>query len=376
MKKITIFTQHLGYGGVTNSISTLANILSEKYNVEIISTYKLYSEPAFLLKENVNVKYLIEHLKPNKKDIKHFKDNKKYLLYIKEIYISIKLAILIRILNIREIKRLDSDIVISTRVMHNNLISKYSKKNIKKIAWSHRHHNNNQKNINKLVKSCDNMDYLVSVSNELQQFYKELIGDKSVCIINSIDKIPRKISKLTENNILFLGRLAPEKGLEDLLTIFKEVNKKHKDWKLNIIGDGMQRQLLKEKQESLGLSQSVVFHGYREKAYIEEIAQNSSIYLMTSFTESFGLSLIEAMSFAIPCIAFDSAQGANEIIEDNVTGFLVPNRDIDLYVEKVNELIENDVLRRKMGKFARKESLLYSPEDALAKWEKLFRVKR
>ena len=72
MKKVTILALHLGYGGIENVISTLSNTLSSKYDVEIISTYKLYNEPAYKLDEKVKVTYLKEDLKPNKKEIEHY----------------------------------------------------------------------------------------------------------------------------------------------------------------------------------------------------------------------------------------------------------------------------------------------------------------
>ena len=68
MKKVTILTDDLGYGGIEKSVSILANYLSDYAKVEVISLYKLYEEPAFSFNSKVNVKYLTE-LKPNKLDI-------------------------------------------------------------------------------------------------------------------------------------------------------------------------------------------------------------------------------------------------------------------------------------------------------------------
>ena len=59
MKKITFLVLHLGYGGIENAIATLANLLSKDYDVEIISTYKLYSEPVFKINDKVKINYLM-----------------------------------------------------------------------------------------------------------------------------------------------------------------------------------------------------------------------------------------------------------------------------------------------------------------------------
>ena len=66
MKKITILALHLGYGGVEKSIASVSNILVEKYDVEIISVYKLYDEPVFEIDKRVKITYLLAtNLSPN-----------------------------------------------------------------------------------------------------------------------------------------------------------------------------------------------------------------------------------------------------------------------------------------------------------------------
>ena len=61
MKKITFLTLHLGYGGIENAITTLANSLNNDYEIEIISVYKRYDNPVFKLNKNIKIVYLIDH---------------------------------------------------------------------------------------------------------------------------------------------------------------------------------------------------------------------------------------------------------------------------------------------------------------------------
>ena len=68
MKKVTILALHMGYGGIENAIASLANLLCEKYDVEILSVYRLYNEPVFELDERIKVNY-ISNIKPNKKEM-------------------------------------------------------------------------------------------------------------------------------------------------------------------------------------------------------------------------------------------------------------------------------------------------------------------
>jgi N-acetylglucosaminyldiphosphoundecaprenol N-acetyl-beta-D-mannosaminyltransferase len=114
----------------------------------------------------------------------------------------------------------------------------------------------------------------------------------------------------------------------------------------------------------------MIMHGFKEKKELNEIYKNNSIYVMTSYKESFGLVLIEAMSFGIPCIAFDSAKGPLEII-DNKTGFIIKNRNKEEMANKIFELIENKDLRKKLGNNARGKSKLYDKDKTKEEWEKL-----
>ena len=116
------------------------------------------------------------------------------------------------------------------------------------------------------------------------------------------------------------------------------------------------------------LSKYVKLHGKRDSEYISNLLLKSSIFLMTSYTESFGIVLIEAMNFGVPVIAFSDAEGAREIIRDNKNGYLINNRDKKEYVNKVNELIDNYELRIKLGKEGKIDSNKYDSNTVCKQW--------
>ena len=375
MKKVTILALHLGYGGIENAVSTLANTLSSKYEVEILSVYRVYNDPVYELKDNIKIKY-ISNIKPNKKEMKYYLSKKNYKMFFKGLKDSFLTGYVKYIKTAIELTKVNSDVIISTRILHNFMISKFTKKKIKKIAWEHNHHNNNKKYIHDIVKSCKNVDNFVLVSKELTEFYKNYLNDKVIYIPNAIDKMVNKTSSLEEKNLISIGRLSKEKGFDDLLKLFKKISNKYPSWKLNIIGDGMEKNALLDLSLELKLGDKVIFHGYQNKDYINEMLLNSSIYIMTSHTESFGIVLIEAMNCGVPCISYSSAQGANEIIVNEENGFLIDNRNEDEMINKIELLMEDEKLRKKMGKNAKENSKNYSSEVILEKWSKLINKRK
>ena len=329
MKNIVILALHLGEGGIENAISSLSNILCEKYNVKIISTYKMQDNPAFYIDERVEIEYLIND-KPNKKELINSAREIKVFKFLKEVFKSIRILLLKKHLMIKKIKELDADIVFSTRDIHNKWLGKYGNKNIIKIAQEHNHHNNNKKYINKIVKSLKNIDYFMPTSQELAIFYKDKINNtktKVKYIRNSISYYPSKVSKLEDKNIITVGRLSKEKGYLDLIDVYKIIAEKYPDWKLKIVGDGIQKEELENKIKENSMEKFIELTGFKNKKELEEIELQSSIYVMTSFTEAFGLVLIEAESYGLPIVVFDSAQGAHEIVENGKNGFFIKNRD-------------------------------------------------
>lgn len=371
MKKITILALHLGYGGIERAISMLANSLIDKYDITIVSTYKLYDEPIFQLNERIKVEYLITDMVPNRNE---FYESIKHLKLIDTLKQGVKACNILKQKKNRMIdyiKNCDSDIIISTRDIHNLWLGKYGRKDSIKIGWEHNHHNNNQKYIRKVTKSAQSLDYFVLVSKELTEFYKEKL-EKTACkciyIPNAIDYIPDKKSALKNKNIVTIGRLSKEKGYTDLIDVYSMVHTKFPDWTLNIIGDGAEKCSIENKIKKYGLEKKVILHGYQKREYINEVLKKSSLYVMSSYTESFGIVLLEAYAFGIPAVSFSSAQGACEIIRDNWDGYLVKDRNKEQMAKRICELISNYNRRFIMGQNATKKAEEYSIDKVKNKW--------
>lgn len=170
-------------------------------------------------------------------------------------------------------------------------------------------------------------------------------------------------------SVIFVGRYSFQKDIESLLQIWKIVNQRHPDWQLNIYGGyGDQQEIL---QSIIYRSESNIVIRQPTSSIFEEYLK-SSILLITSRYEPFGLVLPEAMSCGLPVVAFDCPYGPADIITDGVDGFLIKNRDIEMFADKVCQLIENEELRRQMGNNGIISSQRYRADVIMPKWISLF----
>ncbi len=377
LKKLTIFTLSLGIDGITKSVVSLANALSKKYLVEIIAIYKTSENKSFNIDQNINVKYLIEENIPKVLDLSKcfkmkyfFKYGFKCIGVLKDKYAKTAMAI----------KECSSDIMISTRVDIDEILSKYGSKKALKIGWDHLHHRRSVKNINDLVLSTIGLNKVVFVSKYLKNWYEReykvrRIPVEAVYIPNFIDEMPKEKSKLNTNNFVSVGKLTKEKGFLDLVKTFKVMHDLNPDIHLDIIGDGEERAKIEKFINDYKLNKAITMQGIKSEEEVKKIYINSSIYLMTSYTESFGLTLLEAMSYGLPCIAFTSAEGANELITEGCNGYLIKNRSIDeMAVAALNLLNDKETLK-KMSDSAILTAKEYTKDVVKEDWIKLIENK-
>lgn len=373
MKKISILSLHLGFGGIEKSVAALANILCTKYEVEIACTYKLYDNSSFYIDPKVKIKYLTDVV-PNKKELKDAIKKKNIISIFKEGIKSVSVLRKRKSSMINYIKNCDSDCIIATRDIFDEWLSIYGREDCLKIGWEHNHHHGNMKYASNIVTACKKLDYLVLVSDNLRKYYsKEMkkYNCKCVFIPNIVDNMPLELSDVSSKKLVSVGRLSKEKGYMDLLEIFNKLHNIYPDWTLDIVGDGPEKDNLSKYINDNNLGDFVTLHGFQKKDYIDKLLHEASIYLMTSFTESFGIVLIEAMSHGLPCVAFNSAEGANELINSGENGYLIKNRNHDAYIKKVVDLIEDKKTRKRIGKAGFEVSKKYESKVVGEKWFQL-----
>ena len=365
--KIAILSLHLGYGGIEKSVVNQANMLVLENNVEIVSLYKVIDNIPYEINPKVRIIYL-SNLKPNKEEFMNAYHHKKIFKITKEGIKSLYILYKKRTLTIKYLYNSNAKIIISTRLYFTSLLNNYSDTQTIKIAEEHTYHHNNPKYLKKLIKSLKNIDYIIPSSKYISKDYENLLSNEKVKVKylpQIIDYIPNNVNKCTNMNIISVGRLSKEKGFDDLIEIMKLVKDKNNSIKLTLVGDGELYNNLQEKINTYNLD-NIIMKGFLNSADLKKEYKKVSLYIMTSKEESFGLVLIEAMSYGIPCFAFDSALGAQEIIT-NECGKLINNRDIKKMAEEIIDYFKQKE-HQVLSENARKRALEYSFDKCAPLW--------
>ena len=216
--------------------------------------------------------------------------------------------------------------------------------------------NNKQSFREKLFASCDN--YIATTHEIKESFIKDahINPDKISVIPHGIDikKYPfvsyedRCIAKQQAGldsvipNLLFCARVAPNKGILIALEVWKQIYEHYPDSKFYIVGGGDNTLLDEARRVSEQCNNSIIVVG--EVDDVIPYHRLSDVYIFPSEHEGLPTSLLEAMSSGLATVCSDIG-GNNDLIFDDVTGYRVPVKDVNAYVEKVSKLFDNINLR-------------------------------
>ena len=213
---------------------------------------------------------------------------------------------------------------------------------------------------------------LVALTDADKRDWSKVINSDIIIIPNILTFYPDKITDYSKRSkrILCVGRLTKQKGFDLMIKVWAKIADKHKDWKVDIYGDGDLRDTLNELINNYGLNDSITLHPSTSNIYNEHM--DSSIFAFSSRFEGFGLVLIEAMSCGVPCISFDCPHGPSEIITNGKNGLLVQNGNIDEFANSLDSMINNYEQRKFMSINARIDSQKYKRENIMPQWIELF----
>jgi glycosyltransferase involved in cell wall biosynthesis len=197
------------------------------------------------------------------------------------------------------------------------------------------------------------------MAKETQKYTTQLISITPFGVdINLFKKEEIKYNNDCEFIVGNVKTLSPKYGIDVLINAFKIVLDSNPDRKirLDIIGDGRDKEKLKQLTIDLGISDKIFFRGEIDNHLLPQWYNQFSVSVSVSDSESFGVVAVEAMACECPVVVSD-ADGFTEVVKDGKTGFIVPKRDIQTTAKAIQKFIDDPTLRGKMGANGRKRVL-------------------
>lgn len=354
-------------GGVERVLTTKANYLADVagYDVYIILTDGKNKEPYYPLSDKIHIINLdinfeeLWSLSFVKKGIVYLRKQRVFKRKLSETLCDIKPDITVSLLR-REINFL-CDIKDGSKKVGEMHVNKQNYRNfeandtnfVKKIFeryWMH-----------SLIKQLKRLDSFIVLSQEDKENWKKI---SNVTVIpNPLPPTAILQTSTTKNKkVIAVGRYVYQKGFDLLVEAWDMVVEKYPDWHLYIYGRG-------DKSNYKSVSNC---HFEDAVENINDKYAESSIFVLSSRFEGFGMVIIEAMRCGVPAISFACPCGPKDIIAEGKDGFLVENGNIQQLAERICYLIEHDEERKKMGKNAIETAKKYDINEIGKQWVNLF----
>jgi len=213
--------------------------------------------------------------------------------------------------------------------------------------------------IERLIKYSD---AIISVSDPTSNSLKKNYGveeDKIFTVPLSIDfesisvRFPLKPLEDRQYDLVFVGRFAKIKRIDDLIFAISMVKSHKENVKGAIIGDGPLKERIREQIDRLGLNKNIMLIGFTDEDRKYEILNDSKIFVLPSEREGFSLSTLEAMALGcVPIVSkphYDEVFGVSHFVKDKVNGLYYDVGNTEQLATRIIELLENPGLICKLS---------------------------
>jgi len=195
----------------------------------------------------------------------------------------------------------------------------------------------------------------IAVSNHTKQYFEKTVKEFPVILLHNAINLSKFFNKKNNSyhikklRLINVGSLINRKNQSFLIDVAVLLRKKNVDFLLVLLGDGVNRAKLQKKITENNLENFVKLMGNVDN--VEDYLRNSDIYVHSSFSEPFGLSIIEAMATGLPVVTIDG-KGNRDLIENGKNGFILYEQNVELFADKIIELWSNKALYESMSHYA------------------------
>lgn len=172
--------------------------------------------------------------------------------------------------------------------------------------------------------------------------------------------------------VIGVGRLEQQKRFDRLIKAFIQAAPAMPDWRLDIYGEGSQRGALQALIDNAGMGDKISLRGLTQDISAE--LEASSIFVLPSEFEGFGIVILEAKNAGLPCVAYSDCNGPNDLIRPDTDGLLIsPDEDGGSLAAALIRLARNRVMRERLGKAARRDVARFDISRIVEQWECMIR---
>lgn len=382
MKIAFLITHAYGMGGTIRTVSTLANQLCQRHEVELISVRRTRERPFFWLDPRIRIRTLDDIFSarppgggpPQLGRVRGAlrgwpsrlmnREDKAYPHY--NLWTDLRA--------VQTVRSLDADVVIGTRPALSLFLARWGPRRAVKIAQEHSFVFSHAPRVRRAMhRLYPRLDCVVSLTEANAADMEVMIGDAKLrhpIIPNSIDTENRPISTQQNKLVIAAGRLSPGKRYSHLIRAFARVVERRPDWKLRIYGAGGRREQLQQLILDLELYNHVFLMG--QCSTMDREFAKGSLSAVCSRYEGLGMTILESMACGVPVVSYDCDHGPRSIITSGRDGLLVPNGDPAALADGLLELIEDESSRRAMAKAAVDTAAAYDQQVIAGRWEQLF----
>ena len=200
------------------------------------------------------------------------------------------------------------------------------------------------------------------------------LGDRTTVIPHGIDVArfaPAAEPRSDGRRVLFVGRLRYYKGVDTLVQAMADVP----DAELTLVGDGPERPAIEARIAALGLGERVAIADDVSDEALPQVFRDHDLFVLPSNarSEAFGIVLLEAMASGLPCVATELDTGTSWVVQDGVTGHVVPPLDPPAMAEAIRAILDDDAPRLAMGRAARERvDAEFTRERMIARVERVY----
>ncbi|RIL72058.1 glycosyltransferase family 4 protein [Staphylococcus devriesei] len=355
MKSFTFLMHNIyAMGGTVKAVTELANTLSNKgHKVNIISVFQAQDKPYFEVNDAIHIKTLIDYrVKPQNIISIMMNRLNTYTPFLKPKQLSQyepglnQFSKYVEHKMIKAIQHVDTDVLVGTRASFNILISKYHHTRVLTIGMEHMNLDAHPKAYQEeILKAYNDLDIITTLTSTDRQHYEQLIDTPVYTVPNIINV--EKLNLPKSNNIISAGRLEYEKGFDILIEAIRRIqdNLRQAHFKVDIYGDGQQRQNLEQLIQHSKINDLITIHPATPQLN-KKLAQ-SKVTVVPSRNEGFGMVVLEALAQDNVVISFKDTLGPASILSHGENGYLANYSDpgslakyIDIAINHIDEMQE------------------------------------